>query len=372
MTWQTPTLKELRSRNRDYIVGALPGADAMVPNSVLRVMSDANAGLAHLNLQFLAWLAKNLLPDTAETAWLDRWANMFLVNADNSKGRKQAAFATGMIKVGQLGGLPGVIVPNGSILSASNLVTYQMTDDGTIGSDGTTIVPVIALQSGVIGNQLEGASLRFTTAITSLSASASVVLIDGGTDVESDDELRIRVLERLAQPPMGGDAEDYVAWALKVPGVTRAWAAPNEMGIGTVTIRFMMDDLRADQGGFPTGDDLNTVRAYLDLVRPVTVKDFFVEAPVPEPINFTVKNLNPDTVNTWAALTTSVNNMLRERARPAFSLNGVLQPAETIYEAWVSDAISQAPDVISFKLIMDDHIMPYNGSLAVLGSVNHG
>ena len=82
-----------------------------------------------------------------------------------------------------------------------------------------------------------------------------MVELDGGVDTENDDDLRARILFRIHQPPMGGDADDYVAWALSVPGVTRAWAA-TEMGIGTVTVRFMMDELRADQDGFPNGDDI--------------------------------------------------------------------------------------------------------------------
>jgi uncharacterized phage protein gp47/JayE len=77
-----------------------------------------------------------------------------------------------------------------------------------------------------------------------------VVQLTGGTDQETDDELRLRVLTRIRQPPMGGDADDYVAWALAVPGVTRAWCSPLEMGIGTVTVRVMCDDLRA------TGDPM--------------------------------------------------------------------------------------------------------------------
>src|SRR6478736_4591283 len=85
----------------------------------------------------------------------------------------------------------------------------------------------------------------------------------GGADTETDDQLRARVLFRIQQPPMGGDANDYVAWALAVPGVTRAWCSPLEMGMGTVTVRFMMDELRASNGGFPLGEDIETVSDYL-------------------------------------------------------------------------------------------------------------
>ena len=82
----------------------------------------------------------------------------------------------------------------------------------------------------------------------------------GGTDTETDEQLRARILQRIQNPPMGGSAADYVAWALAVPGVTRAWAAP-EQGIGTITVRFLMDDLRADDDGWPTPADVADGRA---------------------------------------------------------------------------------------------------------------
>ena len=161
---------------------------------------------------------------------------------------------------------------------------------------------------------------------------------------------------------------DYVAWAMAVPGVTRAWAA-TEMGIGTVTVRFMMDELRADVGGFPTGDDIATVEAYLNTVRPVALKDFFVESPVPEPIYLTINSLVDDTDSNRAGIAVSIADMLRQLAAPAHSVNGQMVPGTTIYAAWVSEAIIEVPGVVSFTLEMDDHPMPYNGSLAVLGTI---
>jgi hypothetical protein len=43
--------------------------------------------------------------------------------------------------------------------------------------------------------------------------------------------------------------------------------------------------------------------------------------------------------------------------------------AQTIYAAWVSDAILDVPEVVSFRLLMDDHYMPSPGHMAVLGSI---
>src|SRR5215204_6111505 len=108
MPWTTPTLREVRSLVRDSIRSSLPGADASVPNSVLRVMSDNQGALCHLTLQYIDWLALQFLPDTAETEWIDRHGNIWLVNADGTTGRKMATLAVGSAT---FTGTNGTIIP---------------------------------------------------------------------------------------------------------------------------------------------------------------------------------------------------------------------------------------------------------------------
>src|SRR5215471_3245752 len=114
MPWFTPTLKVVRGFVRDEIRAKLPGADANVPNSILRVLADGMGALCHLTLQYIDWLSKQLLPDTAETEWLDRHGDIWLVNADGSRGRKQATLAQGTISAT---GVQGSIVPSASQLT---------------------------------------------------------------------------------------------------------------------------------------------------------------------------------------------------------------------------------------------------------------
>ena len=362
MPWSTPTLTEVRSLVRDAIRGSLPGADATVPNSVLRVVSDVQGGLAHLNLQYIDWLALQLLPDTAETVWLDRHAAIWLVNADETIGRKQATFSQGTVAVT---GFPGTLVPSGSILSGAaadfGVIDFQTTQQITIGSSATPVA-VTALDPGQQSNLLPGAVLEFIAPTSGVDAAASVIFLYGGNDTETDDDLRARVLQRIQQPPMGGDAEDYIAWTLGIPGVTRAWSYPQEMGIGTVTVRFMMDNLRASSGGFPVQDDINAVTAYLNTRRPVTVKDFFVVAPIPFEIEFEIENLVPDTQDIRGSIEKSANDAIFQRAIPG----------QTIYRSWIESAISTAPNVDHYNLIFDDTPMPSPGHLAVLGTIIYG
>ena len=352
MPWSTPTLKEVRGLVRDNVRASLPGADASVPNSVLRVLSDTQGGLCHLTLQYVDWLALQLLPDTAETEWLDRHGEIWLVNSDGTKGRKQATFASG---IAAFNGVSGTVVPIGAQLDGP--VGYETTAQITIGP-GPSEAPVRALDPGSVGNMNEGDGLSLTSDIPGVDF-VTVVEMTGGVDTENDDDLRMRVLHRIQNPPMGGAQADYVTWALAVPGVTRAWAAP-EQGVGTITIRFLMDELRADDDGWPQPQDVQAVATYIDKMRPVTVMDCYVLAPIKTFVDVSIANLVPSTTAAAGAIEASIEQMLHELAAPG----------QTIYAAWISYAIMNAPGVQSFQLLTTaDIVMPSLGNMAVLGTI---
>jgi uncharacterized phage protein gp47/JayE len=361
MPWTTPTLTQTRRQNRDYVTGQL-GAP-LVPNSNARILADGNAALASLNFQYLGWLAKQLLPDTAEDAFLDRFGAIWLLNADGTRGRKAATYASGSVT---LTGLPTSDFAVGSQLVGFGTPPfgYETTQDCEIGS-GPTACTIRATVAGAGGNLDPGDTLAIATAAPGVDATATVVSLTGGTDAESDVDLLARILQRIQQPPMGGDQQDYVSWTLEVSGVTRAWCYPKEMGIGTVSVRFMCDVLRAAEQGFPQTADINAVTAFLDTVRPVTVQDLFVTAPIAEPINFTISDLviapNMTLSAVKANIAASVTSMLAESAIPG----------QTIFNEWVSAAIRFAQGVVSFDLTFSDALMPSNAYLATLGTITY-
>jgi uncharacterized phage protein gp47/JayE len=361
MPWSTPSLKQVRSFVRDSVAANLPGADANVPNSVLRVLSDTMGALCQLVLQYIDWLADQLLPDTAETVWLDRHGHIWLTNADGSTGRKLATLASGTADF--VTSLGSVAVPTGTQLSYSTGVTYQTTADILTDPNGVpTPAPIVAIDTGAVGNLDPGTSLALESTLTGSVDTITVVELYGGTDDETDDELRARILRRIRQPPMGGDAADYEAWALAVPGVTRAWCAPLEMGMGTVTIRFMMDDLRAANDGFPLPEDIDAVTAYINSVRPVAVKDFFVEGPIPYPINLRISYLDSDIASTRAAIEQSLLAVFLVRA----------VPGQLWYRSWLDEGIANAAGVNAYDLVASDVPMPGPGYMAVLGDLTYG
>lgn len=373
-SWTTPNLQAVRQQNQAYIQSQI--GVPLLPNDVPRVLADANAGNASLAYQYLDFLSLQLLPTTATGVYLDQHASLYLVNADGSLGRLGATYASGTITLTAT--VAGTLLPAGSqfaAVSGSTSVTLETITATPINLTPTSVA-VRSLTAGAIGNLTPSTFITIGIAIPGINgSSAQVVAMSGGADEETDDALRARLLSRLQQPPMGGDASDYVQWALSVPGVTRAWASPNEMGPGTITIRIMCDQIRATSdpmtSGLPTASDIAAVRAYLDTVRPVCVVDYFVLAPVPEPITMTVSNLTATTsvASAQAAIQASVGKMIFNRARPATAVDGKTVPGQTITAARVSDAILGSSGVSDFDLTMTDYVPSNNGAIGVLGSI---
>jgi uncharacterized phage protein gp47/JayE len=363
MPWSTPSLRSVRETVRGEITTSL-GRASFVSNSVLRVMADAMAALAHLTLRYIDWLALQLMPDTAEREWLDRHGDIWLVNADDTTGRKLGALASGQATVT---GVDGIAVPVSSRLTSSDDLQYETTVEVLVTPTGVP-VPVRALSYGRDGNRFPGDGLQFVEAISGVDGQAVVIVVDGGANAETDDQLRRRILQRIRNPPMGGSAEDYVRWALACPGVDRAWAEA-EQGPGTITVRFLMDPedpAYEESKGWPTSEDIEEVKVYIDKMRPVTVMDCYVFAPIQQYLSITIADLVtvPDTVAARTAAKTeieaSVERMLFANAAPG----------QTIYAAWISNAILNAPSVQSFELVTtDDFVMESVGHMAVLETI---
>ena len=301
------------------------------------------------------------MPDTAETVWLDRRGNIWLVNSDGTTGRKLATLSSGMAS------FTGLDQVGHSSLGAAH---WRYTDFCTRRSSRSRSTALRQSTSGAdprdrSGRRRQshsGSPLAFSAPPPNVDSTATVVLLDGGTDEETDDQLRARILLRIRNPPMGGDQNDYVQWALARARLHQGLVLPERDGIGTVTVRVMFDDLRADQGGLSDANgSRQPVTAYIDQMRPVTVKDRWVLSPIPQPIDVHIGNLNPGDDTTKANIEVSLEQMLFNMA----------SPGATIYAAWKSYAIMNAPGVhlVRSDDRPQDDVMPSNGYMAVLGDI---
>lgn len=359
MPWPLISLRDRRRQVRDSVATRLPGADATVPNSRVRAFSESQADLTHDNDLHLDWVARMMMPDTAEGEFAERWANIWL-----PQGRKGATYAAGSITVT---GDVGAVVPTGAILTAqafdaageSVTLEFEVVTGVTLATTSAA-VEIAAVTAGALGNLEEGAQLGFLEALDDLDGEAVVSApgLAGGADQEADSDLIGRYIDRIQNPPHGGTANDYVQWMLEVPGVTRAWAK-QEMGVGTVTCRFMMDTVRAAFDGFPQTEDLELVAAYIDGVRPVTVGDRYVVAPIEQSFDVTISLLANDTPEIRTNVRTEILEMLKARAAPG----------GTIYASWIREAISAATGEDHHDTAIANQVASSAGHLITLGNV---
>ncbi|MCB2190358.1 MAG: baseplate J/gp47 family protein [Deltaproteobacteria bacterium] len=308
MPFERPSLTELIAQADADIASRLPGADTTLRRSNLAVLARVSAGAVHGLYGYLGWLAKQLMPDTAEADYLARWAGIWGVQ------RKAATAATGAVTVS---GTVGSVVPAGSVMQRSDLVRFAVVEEVTLAA-ATTTVEVRAEETGTDGNTAAAAPMSFVSPITGVNTVASVGEdgLSGGTDAENDAALLARLLLHIQEPPHGGSEADYEAWSLEISGVTRAWAYANYLGLGTVGVCFVMDDKPG--GIIPDAGEVEAVQAYIDELRPVTAQ-VTVFAPTPVELDFEI-SLTPDTTTVRAAVAAELADLIAREAVPGGTL----------------------------------------------------
>ena len=318
MTFIRPTLSELIARDEADIAARLAGADSRLRRSVLSVLARVHAGTADGLYGALSFYARQLMPDTAEAEYLDRWSSIWGVS------RKAASSAAGSVL---LTGVQGAIVPASTELARVDGARFRTVAAAVLSADGAA-VQIEAVVAGAAGVTPAAAQLTFTSPVSGVAAIAVAAAgLAGGADEESDAALLARLLSRIQDPPAGGKQKDFVAWALEVPAVTRAWAFPGWQGGGSVGITFVCDN-RADI--IPLQADLDAVAAHLEPLRPVVSKPVLF-APTPLYVDVLLR-LTPDTPAVRAAVAAELQDLFMREAAPG----------GTIYISRLREAVSLA------------------------------
>ncbi|MGH7027940.1 baseplate J/gp47 family protein [Brevundimonas sp.] len=348
MSFARPTLKELIHRGQDDLNARLPGADSRLRRSVLGTIVTVVMGAIYGLYGYLDYLARQILPDTAEAEHLERWAGIFGLT------RKAATLSAGQALAT---GVNGAVIPAGAVLQRADGVTY-MVQEAKVVAGGEALLAVAAQSSGAKSQASAGIKLTFVSPIAGVAATAVVpgAGVTGGADQESDTLLRSRLLTRMAAAPAGGAIHDYKNWALEVPEVTRVWPFKNWLGAGTVGVAFVMDG-RADL--IPTPADVAAVQVHLDAVAPVTA-DVIPFAPTPNPLNLTISGLTPNDAAVKAAIEAEVEDLLFREA----------QPGGVILLSHLREAISTAAGERDHVLTSPTaNVVAGPGQLTVLGGI---
>jgi uncharacterized phage protein gp47/JayE len=339
-----PTVLELIDRIQGDFVSRLNLSVPILRRSMIFIVSRVIAGAAHLLHGHVDYLSKQLFPDTSDEEYLLRQAGIYGLT------RVPAEYATGNVEVT---GEDDAIIPAGTILIHADGAEYITDAEATI-VGGVATVAVTASVAGEDGNRDVDVSLSFQSPVSGVD-SVAVVGIDGlsnGSDQEEIEALRSRLEERIQNPPHGGSAADYEAWAREVAGVTRAWCYPLESGPGTVTVRFVRD---GDADIIPGVDEIAAVQTYIDGLSPATAV-VSVEAPVPVELDFSI-SVVPDNSTVRSAVELELEDLLRASG-----------PGSTILVSRIRTAIGTATGVTDYTLISPStDVVHASDEIAVIG-----
>lgn len=303
MAYQSPTLSTLIRQGEQQFQHRFP---SLKRNNVLTVINRICAALSAGEHMHLDWLARQIIPTTAEEEYLIEYCLY--------KGivRKQATKAAGVITVTAA---RESTIPAGTVFEDNVTGLSFVTTAENVVSTGNSEVAVLCETEGAEGNLAVGTSLALTSAILGVQSTAKVKAMTGGADIEPLSRLLARLIYRVQNPPAGGAPHDYVRWATEVAGVTRAWCFPRYLGGGSVGVAFACDD-RDDI--LPTADDIARVKAYISGHKNEATGQFegmpanvelYVFAPQFQTVNFSVR-ISPDTATLRQAVRKSLQAYL--------------------------------------------------------------
>lgn len=355
MPFSRKTLTTLLSEVAADIAASLPGSDPLLRFSSLNIIGKIQAGLSNLQMGYLDWIAKQAVPFTAEDEYLAGWAalkNVYL---------KAASPAT---LTAQFKGTAGKTMDPGTPVTRSDGAAYTTTATATVNGSGLLTVNIVATTPGTGGNAAAGTQVGLGVAVDGVQSNGTITgTVTAGADTETNDALRSRMLAAWQNTPQGGDVTDYTGWALAVPGVTRAWVAPNGYGAGTVVVYTMWDVAESANGGFPQGTagvsqydkgpgglpratvatgDLLAVANAIAPVQPVTALVWSV-APVANNLTFTISGLLSSTSTTRAAISKAIADVFFRNGDPR---------AGTINRSDIESAIAAVSGTAGFVITL--------------------
>ena len=357
MPFTRPTLTELRDRILGDYKSEL-SLTTILRRSLLSALARANAAAAHVLHGYAAYVAKQLFPDTQDETNLLRFCGLFGVS------RNAATFARLNV---QFVGTTGGVVEAGKVLQRSDGVQFEVEEEITVPASGTASGVVLALESGSGGNTDDDSELSLVSPIAGVDSAATVTsTATEAEDQETIEAYRIRVQERMQNPPAGGKVSDYKAWAKLVTGVTRVWVHPAWLGEGTVGISFVED---GEDDIIPSDAKVDEVQASIVANKPVTAQ-VTTFAPIEKVLNLSIA-IKPNTSAVRTAVTEELQDMILREAQ----VSGSWKNADETYDGGIP--LSKIREAVSIATGEDDHevlsptvdVEATAGELVTLGTI---
>ena len=297
------------------------------------------------------WVLDQSFPQTAQGKYLDYHAETRALT------RLAAARATGVLRFSA----PSAAVTDyeieaGSAAMTTGGVRFETTEKATLRKGETSVdVPARAVEAGANGNAIAGAVHVMAVYPVGITRCENPEAFSGGSDEESDEKLRERVLESYRRLPNGANAAFYEQEALRFPNVAAAKAVGRARGIGTVDVYV------STHGGAPEEELLGEISAALQKKREIAV-DVAVKVPAEKRVDVTAE-LEAEQGWTMREITDAAQEALQ-----AYFTGERL--GESVYRAKLASILYSVPGVKNYHLLAPAADVPAGATeLPVLGKV---
>lgn len=179
------------------------------------------------------FVKKQMFPNTATGEYLELHAQQR--GLERKKGNK----STGEIMLKLDTPLEySLIIPKGTVCTTSDgTLNFLTTEDKAIAVGGS--LALVEVEAENSGTQYNIAANKLTTIVTYFSAGLSISNSSsfiGGTDDETDDELRNRIIYSMKNIPNGANKQYYISLAKSVDGIQSAAVISKEEGPASITV----------------------------------------------------------------------------------------------------------------------------------------
>jgi len=188
---------------------------------------------AELCQQILPNVVRLIFPKSAYGEWLDFHAQVRGIS------RRAATASAGVL---HLTVKLGTTIPVGAEFATASIdgqpsVVFAATESRYAESD-TVELPVKCTQTGTIGNVIAHTVVFKLSKLDGVTAVENPAAITGGTEEESDDSLRERIMMQDSAKSVSyvGSVADYKRWSKEVAGVGEVTVIPAQDDSGLVTV----------------------------------------------------------------------------------------------------------------------------------------
>ena len=297
----------------------------------------------------LDWLKRQMFPDTATGEYLERHA------AERGLTRKNGTKASGTVRFSVNALVPeGIYVPQGTICASSGNNPVRFATKSTVYLSPTSNfvnAAVEALTEGREGNVPAGKISVIVTPVAGIDAVGNTQPMSGGTDKETDEQLRRRIIDSFVHISNGTNKAYYIQSALEVNGVIAAGVIPRNRGAGTVDVFIGSAD------NTPSQSLIDAVRNKLLQSREINVDiGVFALRKTPVDITFTIEVKEGYSFS-------DVSARCREAVLDYFSL---LSAGETMYISDIGEYVKHVEGVKNYTMrepyvhdlsVSDDYII---------------